>query len=66
MQEMVLDNWEVGHTDINQGSERIDSSGATILCDDNIPPPRIVLGEGSTLNLADGLVNRERGACPRD
>lgn len=65
MQEMVLDDREIGHANVDQGHERIDSSAA-ILRDDNVAPPCVLFVEGPTLNLAYSFVDREGYTCPRD
>lgn len=64
IQEVILQEREVGHADVNQILERV-ASAAAILGDDNIPSPRVCFIECSAFNFSDRPVYGEWGACLR-
>lgn len=64
IQEVILQEREVGHADINQILEGV-TAAATILCDDNISSPRVRFIECSAFNFSDRPVYGKWGACLR-
>ena len=52
-QEVIFKDWEVGHGGVDHRGERV----ITIFCHDNIASPGIFFLEGSSLDIAKGLID---------